>query len=205
MPTPPNESVPAEGEIRPTIETISQAAAEIARLHTALGKVAVDLTPEYIKQRLAGEEGTTWAMFPRIGFLRRPTPILDPVVRQDGVLLLDAGYTMWSYLLNEYTMSKSAILVPGDANTFAKVDTVTIHRSGRGFDPGDEYVAGGGKVLKAGHKHQGSIPTIGSDGNLAWSASRDMISGVFRDMDEVDGGLRDVIEKLRAYEPPVVG
>lgn len=187
----------------PIIETVGEAAAEIARLYAALDKTAVNLTPEYINQRLAGEEGVTWAMFPRIGLRRRPTPILDAVIRRGGAILLGAGYNMWWEMLNEYQLAKVAILVPGSDGTFVKVDAITVHCAGKGFDPGDEYIVLGDQVLKAGHDHFVSMPALGSDGKFAWSAPRDFINGTFRALTEVSPEVRQVITRLRAYEPAI--
>ena len=203
MATKTNESTLATGETRPTIETIDQAAAEINRLYTELDKVAVDLTPEYLRQRLDGEEGVTWDMFPRVGFLRRPTPYLDPILRRDGAILLGGGYNMRFDLLREYDLSKGMMLVPSDNGTFTKADAVTVRRAGRGYDPGDEYIVVGDRVLKAGHDHHDPVPTVGSEGGLAWSASHDWVSSTFRDMNEIDAGLLGVIERLQAYQPVV--
>jgi hypothetical protein len=199
----PNETAPAAGETRPTIETIDQAAAEIKRLYDELDKAAVDLTPGYLRQRLDGEEGVTWDMFPRVGFLRRPTPYLDPILRRDGAIVLGGGYDMWFNLRREYDLSKNTMLVPGDNDTFTKADAVTVRRAGGGYDPGDAYIVVGDRVLKADHGHRGPVPSTGSDGKLEWSASRDWVTDAFRDMEAVDADLIEVVERLRAYEPAV--
>lgn len=197
----PTESAPATGETRPTIETIGEAAAEITRLYVALDKTAVDLTDDYLQGRLAGEEGVTWEMWPRAGMFGRPTPYLDNVVRRDGALLLGAGYNIQRKLLQEYRLSKGDMLIPGENETFTKTGALTVHRAGAGFDPGDEYVVVGDRLLKAGHDHHDSMPTVGAHGGLAWSTPRDWLSDTFSKMTEVDTGLLAVIERLQAYEP----
>lgn len=187
--------------VQPTIETVGQVAAEITRLYAAFDKAAANLTSEYIEQRLAGEEGVTWDMFPRSGFLRRPTPILDAIVRQEGAILLGAGYTMWNDLLNEYRLVKMALLVPGKDGTFVRTDAISVRRAKRGYNPGDEYIVVGDQILKAGYDHQGSAPTIGAHGGFAWSVPRDWVNDTFRPLAEVDPGLQRVVKALQSYEP----
>ncbi|HEY8999153.1 MAG TPA: hypothetical protein VIM53_02445 [Candidatus Saccharimonadales bacterium] len=194
----PYESVPAAGEVSRTIETIDQAAAEITRLHTMLSAVAVDLTPEYLDRRLAGEEGVTWDMFPRNSPAGRPTAILDPVVRHNGALLLGAGYNAWS---KEYKLSQGAALVPAGDGAFVRAGSITLHRPVKGYRPGVEYVVVGDRILEAGH-HKDSVPTVEA-GKTDWSAPGYSFDGTFREMTEVTPGLLDTIDEVQSYLPVV--
>lgn len=193
------------GNVLSIIGTIDQAAAEITRLYQAFDKEAVNLTDEYYKARLAGEEEVTWAMFPRFGIFQRPVPILDSIIRRDGKILLGAGYNVWHELLNDHWLSKTSALLhqDGDMSVLVKFDTVTVRRSRRGYDPGVEYAVVGDKIFQAEMDHHGSMPTTGSDGKLAWSGPRSWINGTFRSLTTVTSELQETISHLRKYEPPV--
>lgn len=180
------------------IETIAQAIQEMRKFYITFDMEAIDLTSEYEKQRLAGEKGVTWEVFPR-NAMGRPTPILDTIMRRRGVILLSPYYTMFWDLRKSYWLAKSIVLVPGQATTFTKADAITIHRVGKGFDPGDEYVVTRDQILKAGHDHLDSAPTVGTEGKMVYSTPRSFISSTFHALDNVDSGLRQVIEDLRAF------
>jgi hypothetical protein len=195
----------SSGTVLPVTETINQVAAEIRRLYEAFKKAAVNLTDEYYKARLAGEEGVAWAMFPRTGLLRRPVPILDSIMRRDGKILLGAGYNAWHDLLIDHWLTKASALLPqnDDMSVFVRVGIITVRRSRRGYNPGVEYALIGDKILQAGIGHHDSMPTTGSDGKLAWSVSQSWVNGTFRSLDAVTSELQETISHLRKYEPTV--
>ena len=186
--------------VLPLTETVSQVAAEISRLYAVFDEVAVDLTSEYIKQRLDGEEGVTWDMFPRFGFLQRPTPYVAAIARREGAILLGAGYDMWWELHNQYRLTKVSMLVSSGGDSFVRTDAVSVRRASRGYNPGSEHIVVGDRVLKAGYDHDGPMPTTGTDGKLAWSVSRDWVNGTFHPVTGVDSELQRNIKDLRAYE-----
>jgi hypothetical protein len=195
----------SSGTVLSVTETIDQAAAEITRLYQAFDKAAINLTDEYYKARLAGEEEVTWVMFPRTGFFRRPVPILDSIMRQGGKILIGAGYNMWHELLNDHWLTKASALLPqnGDMSVLVRVDIITVRRSRRGYDPGVEYALIGDKIFQAGMDHHDSMPTTGSDGKLAWSVPQSWVNGTFRSMVAVTSELQETISHLRKYEPVV--
>jgi len=202
------ESAPAAGETRPKIETLGEAAAEINRLHVVLGASAIELTNEFLDQQLAGEEGVTWSMFPRGGFLSRPTPYLPDVMRlipTDArpldTIVLGAGYNMWNNLLREYDLTADGILVPDNKGSYTQTDAVRVHRWGRGYDPGEKYLVTADQVLKAPYKHYDSAPTVGAHGGLAWSAGHSVVDKGFVPLEEVTPELLKVVDDLRRYEP----
>ncbi len=177
--------------------TIAEAATELARLFTAFNGVAVDLTGQYIQECLAGEEGVTYH---KIGGV--PKPILPVAVRQNGVVLVNAGYSFDWTLSVDYRLSRTPMLVPsfGDG-TFDQTDAILVSRASKGFDPGAKYVAFGGQVSKAGYNQSDVRPTVGDHGGFAWSIPRWSVTDTFCPLTEADGDLRDAIAWLRAREP----
>lgn len=195
----PGENGPIIEQDRPTIETVGQAAGEITRVYAVLDLGAVDLTSEYLQECLDGEEGVRWAMFPKFGN-GRPTPILDSVMRYNGKILLGPAYNLQHSLLWEYRLSQVPTLIPQGDGTLVRTDAVAVSRPRRGYDPGDEYVFGDGKVLRAEYDHHGSIPTVGPGKVLAWTEPRDTISNRFREVAEIDEGLATMMGRLWLYE-----
>ena len=181
-----------------TIKTITKAAAELFRLYAVLDRKAVDLTPAYIKKRLAGKEGVTWNLFPRTGVLSKPTPILDSVVRHEGTILLNAGYDRWQQLSSSYELAKVSAKSLGVSAASAKDAAITIHRLEVGFDPGEKYLILGDQVLKAGYDHLPSVPSPHRDG-LDWSSPRDVLNDTYGAMTEVDDGLLRVLKDMKKY------
>ena len=190
------------GKGRPRIETIEQAAAEISRLYAVLGKAAIDLTPKYILQRLRGEENVAWARLPGAGLGSAPTPLLDPVVRHQGGILLGASYDRWSNLVSGYRLATGDVTVSGVEGQLLPPDAITVHRFGEGYDPGSKYAVVGDIVLRSGYKNLPSAPGVGAHGRLEWSAPSETIDNVFQSLGEVDETLLKVIEGVQAYEPP---
>jgi len=193
--TEPKASPPNTGPARPK-RRVGEVAAELTRLYASLGLTAVDLTPAYLQQRFAGPKGETWD---RDGLDRRDYPILGPVIRQAGNLLLGAGYNLWGELVKEFELSDGSMLVPIGERDYVNVDTVAITRSGAGSDPGEAYVVANGDVLRAGYKYSPPSLTYVS-GRPTQSAGRFWIGDTFSPMIGVDNNLSRVVASLQAYE-----
>ena len=187
-----SENTPTGKETLPRIETVEQAAAEIVRAYEALGQIAVDLTDEYLEQRLQGEEGVTWKA--HSFFFNSPVPIIDRVTRKDGAILLGAYSHPFG---SRYTLTEGEVQLTDDA----VVHGITVHRHKLGYDLGARHVAAHGEIFRGDYTYGHSVPTTDGRGNFAWSEDNIWLGDTFHRMTEVDDQLLKEIAALRSYEP----
>jgi|GEM_PF-2030334 len=175
-------------------DTVETVAAELAKLFEKLKKKAVNLTYQYLRDQLEGEEGKTWTWFDG-----RRQAYVDAVVRYEGDIVLGGGYNRWMELLYKLRLSDIVVMMPGENDTFVRSAAIDIRQLGQGADPGAEYVVAPGTILKAGYDHYGPTPTVGANGGLDWSPSRSHVSATFHEITEIDADLRALVDQLRSY------
>lgn len=194
----PKEPPQTELQASP-FETPGAIAGELSNLYGELKSRAKEITPEYIQERLDGPEGETWDTFPMSMFKQR-VPLLDRITRRGDRVQLDAGYNHLAEERSRYHLRKEAITIQ-DGDTLHQEEAVRVRRVGKGYDPGDEYVAIGDRLYKADHEHSGPTPTFDNQGNLTYSAGRSWLGDTHHEVTEVSPDLTELLETLQAYRP----
>ncbi|HEX8762346.1 MAG TPA: hypothetical protein VF733_01165 [Candidatus Saccharimonadales bacterium] len=194
------ESAPSGSGIeRPAIETVAHAAAEIVRLHTIFEDRAIDLTPEYNRERMAGEEGITWGSFRGLGLGGKPisVPHLDLVMRTDRIII-HPHYNRFYELLWRFDLTRADI--SPETNRLTEGAGVSVVRKRVGFNPGEAYVANGEQLFRAKLEHRGPTPTPRPGGGLTYSY-HSWVGDIYAPVTEIDENLTKLIDQLRDLEP----